>query len=140
MQERTIRKRVTRQMAAVYDALRGDESHPSADEIYRRVRRKCARVSLGTVYRNLQKLSDEGKIRALILGDRVARYDPLVTEHDHFVCQACGRVQDLFLERDRRLDLTPLLEAGLQVSSHSLAIYGLCRGCNGRKKAAREKG
>src|ERR671931_345977 len=97
-----VRKRATRQLAAVYKALQGDHSHPSADEIYRRVRKTLPRISLGTVYRDLQRLVAEGKIRMLLLGERVARYDPMVAEHDHFICQQCGRVEDVLLAREQR--------------------------------------
>jgi len=51
-----IQKRATQQLATVYKALQGDHSHPSADEIYQRVRQTLPRISLGTVYRNLQRL------------------------------------------------------------------------------------
>ncbi len=131
-----VHKRATRQLTTVYEALRGDHSHPGADEIYRRVRRMLPHISLGTVYRNLQRLVAEGKIRMCLLGERVARYDPLVAEHDHFICQQCGRVEDLLLERDRRVNLAPLRDKGFTVTAHSLAIHGLCQKC-GRKR--REK-
>ena len=124
-----VHKRASRQLAAVYTALRGDHSHPSADEIYQRVRRTLPRISLGTVYRNLQRLVDEGKIRVFLLGERIARYDPMIAEHDHFICQKCGRIEDVLLERDRRVNLAPLVDQGFTVTAHSLAIHGLCQKC-----------
>ena len=128
-----VHKRATRQLTAVYDVLRGDHSHPGADEIYERVRRALPRISLGTVYRNLQRLVEEGKIRMFLLGERVARYDPMVAEHDHFICQRCGRVEDVLLPRDRRVDLAPLVDRGFTITAHSLAIHGLCQKC-GRER------
>src|SRR5262245_20839834 len=124
-----IHKRATRQLATVYEALQGDHYHLSADEIYQRVRRTLPRISLGTVYRNLQRLVAEGKIRMFLLGERVARYDPMVAEHDHFICQQCGRIQDILLERNRRVNLAPLVRKGFTVTAHSLAIHGLCQEC-----------
>jgi Fe2+ or Zn2+ uptake regulation protein len=124
-----VRKRATQQLTAVYEALQGDHSHPSADEIYQRVRRVLPRVSLGTVYRNLQRLVEEGKIRMFLLGERVARYDPMGAEHDHFICQQCGRVEDILLERNRQVNLRSLLDKGFTVTTHSLAIHGLCQKC-----------
>jgi len=131
-----VNKRATRQLAAVYAALREDHSHPNADEIYQRVRQTLPRISLGTVYRNLQRLVEEGKIRMFLLGERTARYDPRITEHDHFICQQCGGVEDVLLERDRRVNLTPLMNRGFTVTTHSLAIHGLCQKCS---KGQREK-
>jgi Fe2+ or Zn2+ uptake regulation protein len=133
-----IRKRATRQLAAVYEALQGDHSHPRADEIYRRVREKLPRISLGTVYRNLQRLVEEGKIRMFLLGERVARYDPMVEEHDHFICQRCGRVEDVLLERDRRVNLAPLMAEGFTVTAHSLAIHGLCQRCGQKRRRVKK--
>jgi Fe2+ or Zn2+ uptake regulation protein len=131
---RATPKRATRQLEAVFQALQGDPSHPFADEIYRRVRKKLPRISLATVYRNLQRLVEDGKIRTVLLGERVARYDPETSDHDHFICQHCGRVIDLFLERNRQVDLTPLLSEGYIVSAHNLTVYGVCQVCAGRSE------
>ena len=126
---RASHKRATRQLEAVFQALQGDPTHPFADEIYRRVRKKLPRISLATVYRNLQRLAEDGKIRTVLLGERVARYDPETNDHDHFICESCGRVIDLFLERNRQVDLTPLVRDGYIVTTHNLTVYGLCQVC-----------
>jgi Fur family transcriptional regulator, peroxide stress response regulator len=134
---RTFHKRATRQLEAVYQALQGDPTHPFADEIYRRVRKKLPRISLATVYRNLQRLVEDGKIRTILLGERIARYDPEVSDHDHFICETCGQVIDLFLERDQQVDLSPLARAGFTVTSLNLTVYGVCRACTERRDAPR---
>jgi len=132
---RVSHKRATRQLEAVFQALQGDPTHPFADEIYRRVRKKLPRISLATVYRNLQRLVEDGKIRTVLLGERVARYDPETNDHDHFICESCGRVIDLFLQRDRQVDLTPLVRDGFLVSTHNLTVYGVCQVCAASGKA-----
>ena len=66
MEKSTGRK--TRQLEIVWHEVAGDNSHPTADQIYRRVRRHIPNISLGTVYRNLQKLVAEGKLQVLTLG------------------------------------------------------------------------
>jgi Fur family transcriptional regulator, peroxide stress response regulator len=136
---KNIRKRTTRQLTAVYEALRDDHSHPSAEEIYQRVQKTAPSVSLGTVYRNLQRLTEEGKIRTVHLGERSARYDPTLEDHDHFICQRCGRVDDVWLKRDRHVNLTPLIHQGLTIIHQSLAIHGLCQHC-GQKRTGWKKG
>jgi Fur family transcriptional regulator, peroxide stress response regulator len=128
---RVTQKRATRQLEAVFQALQGDPTHPFADEIYRRVRKKLPRISLATVYRNLQRLVEDGKIRTVLLGERVARYDPETSDHDHFICESCGRVIDLFLERERQIDLTSLANNGYVVTAHKLTVYGVCQVCTG---------
>jgi Fe2+ or Zn2+ uptake regulation protein len=124
-----ISKRTTKQLAAVYNVVRKSHAHLSADEIYMQVRKILPRISLGTVYRNLQRLGAQGKVRMLLLGERVARYDAVLTEHDHFICQQCGRIEDIKLERDRQVNFSPLRDDGFTVVSHSLAIHGLCQRC-----------
>jgi Fe2+ or Zn2+ uptake regulation protein len=127
-----VQKRMTRQLSAVYEVLQGDSTHPSVDEIYQRVRKTLPQISLGTVYRNLQRLVEEGKIHPLLVGERVARYDSMLTEHDHFICLQCGEVVDMLLNRDRQVNLTPLLEQGFTVATHSLSVHGLCQQCGRR--------
>jgi Fe2+ or Zn2+ uptake regulation protein len=124
-----VQKRMTRQLAAVYEALHADPTHPSADEIYQRVRQMLPQISLGTVYRNLQRLVEEGRIHLLLVGERIARYDPMLTEHDHFICLQCGEVVDVLLDRDRQVNVAPLLEQGFTVATHSLSVHGLCQQC-----------
>jgi Fur family peroxide stress response transcriptional regulator len=111
----------------VFRALQGDLTHPYADEIHRRVRKKLPRIGLATVYRNLHRLVEDGKIRTVLLDKRVVRYDPETSDHDHFICESCGRVIDLFLGQARRMDLTRLVKDGYIVRTHNLMVYGRCR-------------
>lgn len=129
-----VQKRMTRQLAAVYEAVVEDASHPSAEAIYRRVRQSLPHIGLGTVYRNLQRLTEEGKVRVLVLGKRTTRYDAVAAEHDHFICQKCGQVLDLLLERDRHIDVAPLVDQGLLVTTQSVLLHGLCRQCGEKRR------
>lgn len=122
-------RRTTRQLAVVLEAVRSSGvEHPSAERVFARVRRVLPRISLGTVYRNLQRLALEGRIGVTNLADRVARFDPTPAPHDHFVCGTCGRVEDLPGVRPVA-GLRLARRAGHQVSSHALVLYGRCRGC-----------
>jgi Fur family transcriptional regulator, peroxide stress response regulator len=73
-------------------------THPTAEEVYRLVRKKISNVSLATVYRNLHLLAEEGKIREVQFQDDVIRYDGMLDAHEHFYCVTCGTVQDLAAE------------------------------------------
>ena len=83
-------RRTTKQLEVVWDAVREDKSHPTADQIYDRVRRKLPNISLGTVYRNLQKLVADQKLQVLMRG-RSQHFDPLVERHQHFICETCDQ-------------------------------------------------
>lgn len=122
-------RRPTRQLAVVLEAVRrsGDE-HPTAERIYDDVRRRLPSISLGTVYRNLQRLVQVGHIGAANLGARSLHYDPTASPHDHFVCRQCGHVEDLLVEAPEPLH-DAAARAGHEVTSHTLVLYGRCRRC-----------
>lgn len=134
---RAIRKRTTRQLEQVFKAVQGDHSHPFVHEIYRRVHRRLPRISLATVYRNLHSLVEDGKIRSLLLDEGGARFDPETSQHDHFVCERCGRVVDLFLRGARALDLSSLAKQGYVVTTHTLTVHGICQCCTARRRTSR---
>ena len=136
---RAVRKRKTRQLEQVFAALQGDHTHPFAQEIYARVHKKLPRISLATVYRNLHSLVEEGRIHTLLLDEQGARFDPETSQHDHFVCERCGRVVDLFLRRARHLGLSSLAKQGYVVTTHSLTIHGMCRVCAARRRTSRSQ-
>jgi Fur family transcriptional regulator, peroxide stress response regulator len=122
--------RTTRQLALVLETVRGSGTeHPRADQVFARVRAHLPRISLGTVYRNLQRLAREGRIGVTYLEGRVTRYDPTPALHDHFVCQRCGRIDDLAAVGPPREGLSAARRAGHEVTSHALVLYGSCRDC-----------
>jgi Fur family peroxide stress response transcriptional regulator len=132
--------RVTRQKEAILRAAQSSGDHPTADMIYAAVRRELPRISLGTVYRNLQRLVDEGRMSLAPVQDergRSARFDPETRPHDHFVCERCKRIYDM--ARDGGVDAVNLAafeRQGFRVTAHTLAAYGVCPKC-ARRPAAR---
>lgn len=123
-----MKARATRQLAAIYDVLAASSDHPTADQVFQRVRDALPQVSLGTVYRNLDKLREQGRLRVVRLADGQAHYDAMIAEHDHFVCEGCARVLDL-----PRAPASPaaraLRAAGCEVRWQTTALYGLCAAC-----------
>lgn len=121
-------RRSTRQRRLVFEAVVGTKCHPTAEWVYEAVRREMPRVSLGTVYRNLQVLTEEGKIRSFERGGRI-RYDGDLELHDHFSCDACG----LLLDIPRTDEVMPaerrLRAQGFAIAGRSLEFHGLCRKC-----------
>jgi Fur family peroxide stress response transcriptional regulator len=113
----------------VWQAIEHDQSHPTADQVYDRVRRKLPNISLGTVYRNLQKLVALKKLQVLMLG-RAQHFDPLVKRHQHFICEVCDRVFDVLVESQREVRPAKLPEGGFTVTSHHSAYYGICKSCS----------
>ena len=124
-------RRKTPQLAVVLDAVQtSGAEHPTAEQIYLRVRSRLPSISLGTVYRNLQRLVQDGQISAAQLGARSLHYDPTPAAHDHFVCRQCGRVEDLVIDAPDPLHVEAA-RAGHEVTSHTLVLYGRCSSCRG---------
>jgi Fe2+ or Zn2+ uptake regulation protein len=135
-----MKERRTRQLAAVAAVVNAAADHPSAAEVHRRVRRQLPRLSLGTVYRNLQKLAAQQEIRVVQLADRAARYDGMLENHDHFMCEGCGALTDLPRKyRVARTTWPDLGRAGYAVRSHALTFYGVCPKCGVRGQAHRSR-
>ncbi|GIW41335.1 MAG: transcriptional repressor [Candidatus Binatia bacterium] len=130
-----MRERRTRQLEAVAHALH-ELDHPTAADVFRAVRRKLPRVSLGTVYRNLEKLVHSEKARVVRVQGEPARYDGNVLPHDHFVCEGCGRLIDLSGEVRPRVRTDRLRREGYVVRGRVLGLFGLCPRC-GRESGER---
>jgi len=121
--------RKTRQLEVIWETIKDDKSHPTADQIYERVRKKLPNISLGTVYRNLQKLVNDQKLQVLMRG-RAQHFDPLVERHQHFICESCGRVYDVLIDKQKDIKPAKLPHEGFKVTSHQLAFYGTCKHCS----------
>lgn len=122
------KRRNTKQLEVVWDAIKDEASHPTADQIYDKVRKALPNISLGTVYRNLQKLVRDGKLQVLTLG-RSQHFDPLVVRHQHFICEQCDQVYDVLLEHSEPFVPVKLSHEGFTVTSHHMAFYGRCKRC-----------
>jgi len=119
-------KRYSRQRELIYQALCNTTEHPTADMVYQRLKADNPTLSLGTVYRNLNLLVEEERIRSLPF--QVERYDARTDPHPHFVCRCCGGVMDLELPYDSDLDLKAA-QFGHQVENHSVVFNGVCSKC-----------
>jgi Fe2+ or Zn2+ uptake regulation protein len=129
--------RRTRQLDAVLDVVRVARDHPTADQVHDRVRLSVPRVSLGTVYRNLEKLAADGDVRVLHLAGRQSRFDGMTTDHDHFVCDACGGVSDLAAIARPPAGHTRLSAEGYEVRTQTQTFFGTCPGCRAVSAAVR---
>jgi len=103
--------------------------HPTADAVYELVRRENPRISLGTVYRNLNFLSEMGILRKISMPVGSDRFDGRLDEHYHMTCTACGRVFDVECGTLKDLDRRIMESQGFRVREHHLLLTGLCREC-----------
>ncbi|MBN2024208.1 MAG: transcriptional repressor [Pirellulales bacterium] len=127
-------RRNTRQRAVVLEELRGVNTHPTAVELYQIVRRRLPKISLGTVYRNLELLSRAGTIRKLDLGSGEARFDGDTRRHEHVRCVRCGRVGDVDASPEEMagrgaLERLSTQAGGYQILGYRLEFLGVCPRC-----------
>ena len=132
--------RMTESRKAILTALGATKAHPTADEVYSLVRVELPKVSLGTVYRNLDLLAKQGLIRTLATAGEQRRYDGMLEDHHHIRCEVCGRVDDINLEDTERLDELVVDSRGYEVHGYTLCFTGVCRECAGNGKNHNEKG
>jgi len=118
--------RMTPQRAEILRVLDGNKSHPSADDIYRRISRKFPGVSFATVYNTLESLLKRGELVEVRIDAGRSRFDPGLKPHSHLMCTACGAIFDLPAARPPSSAGKP---AGFRVTGWNTEFYGLCRGC-----------
>ncbi len=119
----------SRKRQAIYELMLSTDSHPSAEWIYTSLKPTFPDLSLGTVYRNLKLLEDNGSIKSVTVVDGCERYDARITPHSHFVCKKCGRVIDVFMS-DNVDEIGPTNIDGVKsVDSYNLIFYGICENC-----------
>jgi len=121
--------RMTPQRQVILQELRKLRTHPSADEIYAIVRKRLPRISLGTVYRNLEILSELGEIQKIESGGALKRFDGNPENHYHIRCTCCGKVVDapyaVMPHMEEKIDGA----TGFVVFGHRLEFLGLCPEC-----------
>lgn len=123
------RFRMTRQRKIILEELRNMHSHPTADEVYETVRKRMPRISLGTVYRNLEILSQWGLAQRLDLAGNRRRFDGLTEEHYHVRCVRCGEVEDVPVEPLQTLEESARTNTDFEIIGHRLNFLGVCPGC-----------
>ena len=126
---RTSGAQLTEQRAAVYEYLSGVGHHPTAEEVFLAVKSKVPRISLATVYKNLEALVQCGAVSKLTYGDASARYDIRTDHHYHTRCLECGKIWDLDAGEGAELLKRIKPQAGFEVQDYRLELLGRCRGC-----------
>jgi len=136
-------RRRTSQREAILEALRRRRWHPTADEVYAEVRESLPRISLGTVYRNLELLCSQGLARRIESPGGPRRFDADVSSHMHARCAECGRVEDVQGEGSRALaellrrlegQAKSLEQSSFRVEGVSLVLTGVCARCAARRR------
>lgn len=131
--------RHTRQRQVILEELRKLKTHPTAAELHDVTKRLLPRLSLGTIYRNLEVLARNGLVLKLEMSGKEARFDGDVQPHLHVRCVACGRVSDIF---DIAMDsIVPQYKTlnGYEILGFRMEYVGLCPECRAETNPDAEK-
>lgn len=122
----------SKQRNAILDFLHTRTDHPTADVIYQNVRSVIPNISLGTVYRNLNQLADNGMILRLKGRNGAEHFDGNTEEHQHFICNECGAVEDIFLKDYELLaSVNAAAEKAFsgEIQGKDIYFFGVCSRC-----------
>jgi len=117
----------------IMELLKGSKEHPTADWVYERLKKEFPDLSLGTVYRNLRILTEEGHIFSIRNGSTFDRFDADLEPHQHLTCERCGKVMDIEIPLDESVLRQLEEETGYQLSEPQISIFGICPDCLNKK-------
>lgn len=119
----------SRQRECILKNLQSRRDHPTADMVYESVQVEEPNISLGTVYRNLSFLSENGQILKISTGIGPDHFDGFTEAHNHFVCRKCGRVLDLDYVADEKIIADASKNFNGEIKGYDLQFYGTCEDC-----------
>jgi len=120
---------LTRQRTAVFAYLGRVDHHPTAEEVFLAVKPELPKISVATVYKNLEALVACGAASKLTYGDGAARYDVRTDHHYHSRCLSCGRITDLEPRSAEELGRLVRPPAGFKTKDYRVEVVGYCKDC-----------
>lgn len=130
--------RQTKQRKLILECLGRTKSHPTAVELYDQVRKELPRISLGTVYRNLDILCSQGLARRIETSGGGNRFDATVDDHVHIICTNCGIVRDVETDPgvspENLVNTEKKVESGFRITGARIDILGICPECQKKQE------
>ena len=125
--------RMTQQREIILEELKKFNGHPSADELFVEVKKRLSRISLATVYRNLEILSEAGQVTKIEISGRQKRFDGELHHHNHVYCLGCHRVDNIELKKSSALDFKADDYKGYAIDGYRIEFKGFCPDCLKKK-------
>lgn len=120
----------TPQRVAIINFLENNTSHPSAEMIYKEIKRSSPGISFSTVYNTLEKLVELGFVSELNVKTKKKHFDPDTSDHNHIVCTCCDEIFDIF-EPVKDLPVEDEILNNFRIKSYEINLYGICPKCIG---------
>lgn len=124
----------SKQRDLIEQAVKAKKLHPTAEDVYLSLKEDNPRLSLATVYRNLNGLAQQGIIKKLYMPVGSDRFDAEPTKHDHVICKRCGKIFDVQLPFLSQLPQFVYDSTQVRLSDHQCMMYGICPQCDRRGK------
>ncbi|MCX7988667.1 MAG: transcriptional repressor [Thermodesulfovibrio sp.] len=121
--------KITPQRISIYKEVLNSENHPSAEIIYRRIKRIHPGISFDTVNRTLLTLSEMGLLEIVEGSGDVRRFDPNNKNHHHFRCKKCGKIVDFYNESYDKLEVPDYLKKKFIINKVRVLLEGICDNC-----------
>ena len=125
-------ERMTAQKSFILDYLKSVKSHPTAEVVYKEVKKKLPNISCGTVYRVLNNFKDKGEIISIDTKDNV-HFDADISDHAHFICEKCQNVYDVIDECCECGILKNKKTKVGKIKKYVINFYGICSICEKNK-------
>ena len=120
----------SKQRELIYNCVKDESLHLTADAIYGKLRKDHPNLSLGTVYRNLSQLVEHNMIRKISTPGQPDRYDGLLENHFHFHCSNCEKVEDILISELHDVKNIVEAEKKLNIKNVEMSFNGLCSDCD----------
>jgi len=120
---------VTYQRMVIYKYLRESKNHPTAEDIFRMVRQEYPSISLATVYKTLETLSDLNLIHKVTILHDMARYDADLQPHHHLICVHCKKIKDVYDDSLNQLPVSNIHVDGFHIHGYRIELEGICEDC-----------
>ncbi|MHB9027343.1 MAG: Fur family transcriptional regulator [Candidatus Latescibacterota bacterium] len=121
--------RHSKQRDRILEVLRNTDVHPTANWLYHELKDEFPDLSMGTVYRNLTILMEQGLVNKIDFGSTFDRFEARIQPHYHFICENCNAVIDLDVPVDNTLNDRIADTTGFTPSRHRIEFFGICDGC-----------
>ncbi len=127
--------RLTIQRQIILEELNKLKNNPTVPDLYEIVRKRIPRISLATVYRNLEFMVDKGIILKIEVGGTTKRFEAITKPHYHIRCSCCGKVDDIDVEINDDLVKVATKSSLYQIQGHRVEFSGVCPDCHKSQKA-----
>ncbi|MEF9990284.1 MAG: transcriptional repressor [Christensenellaceae bacterium] len=120
----------SRQRELILNTVLTHRIHPTADTVFSILKPEHPELSLATVYRNLNQLSQNGLLLKIPVPNGKDHFDGMLSPHYHMICENCGKMMDIPKDYIPDFDYEIAKKTGFKIHSHNIVFYGLCKNCN----------